>query len=331
MREDTNRLLLPMNLQPSSAASPQNCNRREFLKRAAAGVSLAALGTAGLAQEGTGSGAMPTIQLGNHRVSRLVLGSNPILGYSHVSSLMDRLMTDYYTLDHIRGLLERCLAAGINTWQTSADEKVDRTLARLREGGRDIQWIFLASSPHLEDAAELKRTLQRNRPIAVVHHGGVSDGLWREGKIEQAHDFAKRVQDLGVLAGLSAHNPEVIRHAEDKGWNLDLYMTCFYRVSRTAAEAKAELREAPLGELFLASDPPRMCEVIRQVKRPCLGFKILAAGRRCAQPQDVASAFAFAFKNIKRSDAVIVGMFPRFRDEPAEDASLARRYSSLSR
>jgi hypothetical protein len=121
----------------------------------------------------------------------------------------------------------------------------------------------------------------------------------------------------------------VIRHAEEKGWNLDFYMTCFYRVSRTAEEAKTELKEAPLGELFLASDPPRMTEVIRQVKRPCLGCKILAAGRRCGQPEEVANAFASAFQNIKPTDAVIVGMFPRFRDEPAENAALVRRFATL--
>jgi len=54
--------------------------------------------------------------------------------------------------------------------------------------------------------------------------------------------------------------------------------------------------------------------VIRQVPRPCLGFKILAAGRRCDSRESVRQAFEFAFQNIKPSDAVIVGMFPKFSD-----------------
>jgi len=305
-------------------------NRREFLRQTVAGVGLAATGMATFPLQAAVTPDMPMVQLGSHKVSRLILGSNPILGYSHVSSLMSRLMTDYYTLENIGKLLDRCLAVGINTWQTSAHEKVDQAIEKLRNSGRDIQWIFLASSPHLEDAKALEEAIRRNKPIAVVHHGGVSDQLWREGKIDKAHGFAKRVKDLGVMAGLSAHNPAVIRHVEDKGWDLDLYMTCFYRVSRSAEEAKAELKEAPLGELFLPSDPPRMCEVIRQVKRPCLGFKILAAGRNCDRSEQVVNAFEYAFRNIKRSDAVIVGMFPRFRDEPMEDAQLAARFSSLS-
>jgi len=110
-------------------------------------------------------------------------------------------------------------------------------------------------------------------------------------------------------------------------------MTCLYRVTRTAEELKKEfgMAETPLGgSVYLPGDPARMCEVIRGVKRPCLAFKILAAGRRCERPQDVEAAFELAFKNIKKSDAVIVGMFPRYRDEAAEDAALARRFSSLS-
>jgi hypothetical protein len=219
---------------------------------------------------------------------------------------------------------------GINTWQTSAHEKVDKTLEGLRGRGRDMQWIFLANNPHLEDAKALRETIQRNKPIAVVHHGQESDRLWRQGQIEKAYDFVKQVQDLGVLGGLSSHNPAVIRHAESQGWKVDFYMTSFYRVSRSPDEVKAELNQAPLGEVFLPSDPPRMGEAIREAKRPCLAFKILAAGRNCERAEQVANAFEYAFRNIKRSDAVIVGMFPRFADQALEDARLVARFSGLS-
>lgn len=307
--------------------------RRAFLGEAAAGVGLAAL-AAGTAPGGEGEAteAMPRVKLGRHEVTRLIVGSNPILGYSHVSGLMSRVMTDYYTPERIQQLLRRCLEVRINTWQTSAHERVDEALRTLREGGSDIQWIFLASQPHLGDAAALRDIVERNKPIAVVHHGGVSDALWRQGKIEQAHDFAKRVKDLGLLAGLSAHNPDVIRHAEDKGWELDLYMACFYQVTRTAEELKKGfgMAEVPLGAAWLPGDPGRMCAVIRQVKRPCLAFKILAAGRRCERPADVEAAFKFAFENIKTTDAVIVGMFPRYRDEAGENAAHVRRFAGLS-
>jgi len=274
-----------------------------------------------------GEQAMPMIRLGEHEVSRLVVGANPVLGFSYMGGLMARFMVDYYTPERIQDLLVRCLDAGINAWQTSPHEKVDEALATLRESGRDIHWIFLASGDYLEDERQLREMVARHRPIAVLHHGGVTDRLWREGEIQKVHDFAKRVQDLGVLAGISAHNPDVIRHAEDEGWDLDLYMTCFYQLTRTQAELAAAVGgEVPVWGNFLPGDPARMCEVVRSVARPCLAFKILAGGRLGDRPEGVEAAFELAFGSIKPTDGVIVGMFPRFRDEPAEDAALTRRF-----
>jgi hypothetical protein len=251
--------------------------RREFLKDTALG--LAALGLGGDAMSAAEPNeAMPTIQLGRYRVSRLVVGANPMLGYSYMGAMMGQFMLDYYTVDNMERVLRRCLEVGINTWQSSGHPKVDQTLERLRASGRDIQWIYLSS--YQEDANALKAIIQRNRPIAILHHGGVSDKLWREGQIEAVHDFTKRVRDLGVLAGTSAHNPDVIRHAEDRGWDLDLYMTCFYRLTRTPEELAKEVGgQVPLWGSFLPGDPAKMCEAVRAVRRPCLAFKILGGGR----------------------------------------------------
>ncbi len=85
------------------------------------------------------------------------------------------------------------------------------------------------------------------------------------------------------------------------------------------------LGDLPLGQVFLESDPPRMCRAIRQTRRPCLAFKILAAGRHGATREQLERAFRFAFENIKPEDAVIVGMYPRFKDEIRENVELVRR------
>ena len=63
-----------------------------------------------------------------------------------------------------------------------------------------------------------------------------------------------------------------------------------------------------------------MTQVVRQVKQPCLGFKILGAGRLCSNQQTVRAAFKFAFENLKPTDGVIVGMFPWSFDEVSANA-----------
>jgi hypothetical protein len=120
------------------------------------------------------------------------------------------------------------------------------------------------------------------------------------------------------------HNPAVLAYIEDEGWNVDYYMTCLYRVSRTREEARKQLGEAPLGEVFLERDPERMCAAIRQTAKTCFAFKLLGAGRNLAS---VENAFKFALLNIKPQDAVIVGMFPKFSDEIAQNVELVRRFA----
>jgi len=48
---------------------------------------------------------------------------------------------------------------------------------------------------------------------------------------------------------------------------------------------------------------------------PCFAFKILGAGRHCDSQEAVQAAFNFAFANIKPTDAVVVGMFPKYLDQ----------------
>ena len=73
-----------------------------------------------------------------------------------------------------------------------------------------------------------------------------------------------------------------------------------------------------------------MTQVVRQVKQPCLGFKILGAGRQCTSQERVRAAFQFAFENIKPTDGVIVGMFPWFFDEIGANAQYARELGKSS-
>jgi len=85
------------------------------------------------------------------------------------------------------------------------------------------------------------------------------------------------------------------------------------------------MQTLPTGSyLFFRDDPEVMTKVIRQVKQPCLGFKILGAGRLCSSQEKVRTAFEFAFANIKPTDGVIVGMFPWYFDEIGANAKYVR-------
>ena len=84
-----------------------------------------------------------------------------------------------------------------------------------------------------------------------------------------------------------------------------------------------------INQFTLSSDPVEMTKVVREVDQPCLGFKILAAGRAGFSRDGVEQAFKFAFENIKKTDGVIVGMYPRFKDEITENAQFTVKYGKL--
>ena len=53
------------------------------------------------------------------------------------------------------------------------------------------------------------------------------------------HDYVKAVHDGGVLAGVSAHNPDCIKRVADEGWEVDFFMTCFYFLTRKMVKKDA--------------------------------------------------------------------------------------------
>jgi hypothetical protein len=81
-------------------------------------------------------------------------------------------------------------------------------------------------------------------------------------------------------------------------------------------------------EQFDDEDRDRMLSVVRSVSKPCLVIKILGASRKCDSPEATRDAFAFTFDRIKSTDAVVVGMYPKYRDQVAENARIVRELLS---
>ena len=138
-------------------------------------------------------------------------------------------------------------------------------------------------------------------------------------------DLLKAIHDRGLPAGVGTHIPEVVEYMEAKGWETDFYMCCFYNLARQYKSAPAVDQEAYQRDKFPTEDPPRMTAVMRQVQKPCIGFKIMAASRNCATPQTTEEAFRFAFSNIKPGDIVNVGMFQKYQNQVKANAEIVKR------
>ena len=322
----------PSNLDAAGArcrpAEERGAGRRDFLRKA--GVLPVALMAGGCGSGASAAPAeepkMPQIRLGRYSLSRLICGSNPFGAGSHLSVFVNHQMRQYYTPEQILKTLRRCREVGINCWQSGVGNT--ELYRRFVDQGGKMHYIAIAagSSSGIEKLA-------RAGCIAVAHHGEVTDRLFKSGRIEQMRDYLKRVRDAGLLVGVSTHMPDVVDTVEAKGWDVDYYMTCVYERHRSAAELERLLGQAPIpvGEVYLPLDPPRMFKAMRQTKKPCLAFKILAAGRLSDRRGWVERAFHETLKSIKPNDAVIVGIYDRYTDQPAENAALVRRFGSSNR
>lgn len=268
--------------------------------------------------------ALPTVQHGKHRITRLVIGGNPFCANSHFSREMSDDMARYYTAERVVEVLKRCEAAGINTVLARGDyHRVLYWMELFRRQGGNLQWIAQTAS-EMRDVFQNIRVIAAAGAISIYHHGSQTDKFWHEGRIEAARDYLKCMRDCGVVVGLGTHIPEVIVHAEERGWDVDYYMACVYNLSRKPRESALVTGvDTSQQEEYRDEDRDAMCQVIRRTSKPCLAFKILAANRKCASQADVQSAFRYAFENIKKSDAVVVGMFPKYGEQVAQNVGYA--------
>ena len=266
--------------------------------------------------------SLPTVRLGPHRVTRLIIGGNPFSGGSHTSPEMDAAFLDYYTTENIKAALRDCEAHGVNAAQMRGDRHIMRMLREYRNDGGSLQWIAQTAS-ELRDLPGNVKGIAGAGAIACYHHGTRTDGLWREGNIDEMRDLLKTMRDCGMAVGVGTHLPKVIEYIEEHGWDVDYYLACFYTLG--IARPKDGTMGAFLsGERFDDADRERMVQTIRATDKTCLAFKILAASRKCATPDDVREAFRYAFDSIKPQDAVVVGMFQRDVNQVAMNAGFVR-------
>ncbi len=252
---------------------------------------------------------MPTIQLGPLTVSRFIMGGNPFAGGSHQGAEMDQAMRDWWTVARIKGALSECERLGVNTFLGRGDNFITRVLNEYWSEGGGIQWIG-QTCPERSSVEANIRQIHRDGAKACYLHGGMCDGIFRDGDPESLRPWIALIQELGMVAGMGAHVSANPLRAEEMDLGCDFYMCCFYDLYGRG------------GEYYEEEDRQAMVGTIRQIEKPCIAFKIMAAGRNEPEP-----AFRFAFENIKPCDPVCVGIYTENQsDQVAENVALTVRF-----
>ena len=256
---------------------------------------------------------MDTVKFGNLTVSKLILGGNPFSGFSHQNPEIDREMVRYFTVANIKKTMAQAESLGITGFLGRVDKHIRRTLLEYWDEGGAIQWLAQTAPEFTSLSGNVAGAISTGAK-AVYIHGGQMDFLYAQNQLDVVPDIIAQIKGAGLAAGIAAHNPRVHAWA-DEHLDLDFHMCSYY--NPTPRDQNAEHVHGAV-ETFAAADRAAMVDVIRQLRRPAIHYKIFAAGRN-----DPREAFAFVAQHLRPQDAVCIGVFPKDKpDMLAEDVRL---------
>ena len=266
---------------------------------------------------------LPKISFCGHQISKLVIGDNPIYGYSHFNQLLSQHQQEYHTPERVVATLKRAEEAGLNAWQNSLTERSMSDLQRYRNEGGTLNWFCLSPGGLWYDEPDAVFEAAKHDPFGMAPHGGgVGHRCLRENRLDHLQDILKRIRDTGTLVGLSVHDPKLLYIAEDEDWDIDYYMTGLYNLHGGAEKFREKFGYAALGEIYAREARDEMCKAIQRTDKPCLIFKVLAAGRTIGNPGQIREEVKFAIENTKSIDPLLLGMYQQFGDQIGQNAQL---------
>jgi len=242
---------------------------------------------------------METVRIGTLEVSRFILGSNPISGFSHQSPEMDSRMRHYFTTSQVKRLFRDAESLGVTTVLARADHHVMRVLMEYWDEGGTLKWIA-QTCPEVGAIERGVANAINGGASACFVHGGLMDHLFAEGRLDEVPPAIEQIRAAGLPAGIAGHNPDVHRWAAD-ALDLDFHMCSYYNPS---SRAQSPEHRPGIREWFLQEDREIMAGVIAGLSRPVIHYKVMAAGRN-----DPAEALAFVREHMRPTDAVCVGIY----------------------
>jgi hypothetical protein len=233
--------------------------------------------------------------IGNVSMSRMIIGTNWFLGFTHTSAAKDKHVKEMMTPQRIADIIEVFLDEGIDTIMGPLQIPI------LQEGIKEAEArtgrkLIIISTPALnwgDDAdamAQTEKILDKELGLGAricMPHMFNTDALVdiRLRKIKNMDKYCQMIRDRGMIPGLSTHMPEAIVYADESGLDVETYLSIY--------NAAGFLMHLEIDWTH---------RLIWNAKHPVITIKPMAAGRL---PPLVGLAFSWA--TIRDIDLVAVG------------------------
>jgi hypothetical protein len=244
----------------------------------------------------------PRTIVGGVSVSRLIIGTNWMLGWSHTSAAWDHWIKEYQSRDRIADVLEVFLRAGVDTLMGppndlmieavhAAEDRVGRKMilaltpnfsTRPEGPNKDVGYGPPEYWP--EEAFDICKKMGAT---FAMPHAAVTDALMdrRAGTIRDLPLYTKMIREREMVPGLSTHSPQTPVYCSNNQYDIETYIQLYNAMG-----------------FLMHVEPDWAMRVIKNAEKPCMCIKPLAAGRLLPPV-----GLAFVWNTIRDQDMVVCG------------------------
>lgn len=255
-------------------------------------------------------------------LSRMIIGTNWLLGWSHRGPASDHLIKSTNdTKEAMFPLLNKFLENDVNTIMGPisnqpvmidaiqyAQEKTGKKLIVL-----DTPIVNVGSDA--QSRKEAYETIRQSAAIGtsfcLIHHSSVEKLVRKDTEtIERLDEYTKMIREQGMIPGLSAHMPELIVYSDANNYDVETYIQ-IYNCMGFLMQVEVEY----------------ISKVINSARKPVMTIKPMAAGRITPYV-----GLNFVWNTIRPCDMVAVGCLTAQEAEEDIEISLAaieRRFPNL--
>ena len=241
----------------------------------------------------------PRTDVAGVSLSRMLIGTNWMLGWSHQSPAADaRIKETFARPEDFYPMLQAYLGYGIDSIMglfgnhdlmraacEYAEDKSGKKLIKV-----DTPIINVSNTPEARREAEqtIKNCAKAGSTFCLIHHSSAEQLVDKnKGEIKRIGDYTAMIRDAGMIPGLSAHMPELITYSDNHGYDVETYIQIFNCMG-----------------FLMQIEIETIASIIHNAKKPVMTIKPMAAGRVTPYV-----GLTFNWHALRQRDLITVGCF----------------------
>lgn len=261
------------------------------------------------------NGKLPKGKFGKNEISRLVLGCNPMGGWSHSRDLsyVGQLSKHWHTNTKMKETWAVAEQAGINFCNLVEFQYPVFNEYKRETGSKMLNVCQTSIGAPSDRLAPVKKAVDDGADFIYIQ-GENTDGLAKTNAIDVLLKTVDYIRSQGLLAGVGAHSIKSIHASMQVGVKPDFYYKTFHHDKYWSVTPPENRKEYPSYPTTPETDrnkwndnmwdqfSDQTIETFSKIDVPFFGFKVLAAGS--IKPEN---GIRWAFEN--GADFVCLGMY----------------------